>query len=350
VHDERRDPHGREHGADIDLHVHARDGDGRARARGQPPVVRVPPPERLIVNLARGVRLDSDRAAPVALHGVDESFGLFLCTPPRVVRSPRPPREPAVQDQGDGPIRIGRREEHGHRGTLGISEQRGATRSHRIHHRSDVVHSLLEAGNCRTAIGQPRAALVEADESGKRSESMQHPSETRLLPLVLNMRYEARNHDEIERTGAHYLVGDVNIPTLGVPCLGYRAHAHLPGIIPICSVRPSADELQLNVSPIRAISPAFTARATEARAARQHMVAGAGVVTSLPTASTARAIVSHHHRAIEREPRQAVRHVWVAVTPPVATVRTSISRPQVLRRCRRIRSSAGRTACSRGQP
>jgi hypothetical protein len=42
----------------------------------------------------------------------------------------------------------------------------------------------------------------------------------RIIPIVLNVRNEARNEDEIDRALTEHLIGHVNVAALGVAGLG----------------------------------------------------------------------------------------------------------------------------------
>jgi hypothetical protein len=47
----------------------------------------------------------------------------------------------------------------------------------------------------------------------------------RIIPIVLNVRNEARNEDEIDGAFAEDLIGDVNVATLGISGLGLHQFA-----------------------------------------------------------------------------------------------------------------------------
>ena len=89
VDDERRHADGRQHVAHVDLGVHLRQRHGRAGARahaqvGRPPIAELPGRSRR----ARRALLDADRAAPVALHQLEEALALLRRRRPRVVVRP----------------------------------------------------------------------------------------------------------------------------------------------------------------------------------------------------------------------------------------------------------------------
>jgi hypothetical protein len=71
----------------------------------------------------------------------------------------------------------------------------------------------------RHAVRHSRAAPVEEDQSCERGQSLQESRE-RDLPPVLDVRDPAVHEDEVERTLAHDLVGEMNIAAPGVAGLG----------------------------------------------------------------------------------------------------------------------------------
>ena len=66
-------------------------------------------------------------------------------------------------------------------------------------------------------------ACVEDDEPRERSEAAEEPREGRLIPLVLDMREQARDEHEVDGAVADDLVRDVDLATLGVSRLGRHA-------------------------------------------------------------------------------------------------------------------------------
>ena len=79
----------------------------------------------------------------------------------------------------------------------------------RVHHRGDVGHLLLEAGEGGVAIGQTGSALVEADDASERAQSPQEARVRGLLPPEVEMRQGRRDEDEIALALAVHLVRDV---------------------------------------------------------------------------------------------------------------------------------------------
>ena len=63
------------------------------------------------------------------------------------------------------------------RTSLVLAEQHRSLAPDRIHHRSDIVHALLERGQLRTghAVGQAGSPLVEDDHATERGQPFEDP-------------------------------------------------------------------------------------------------------------------------------------------------------------------------------
>src|SRR5207244_8314678 len=68
---------------------------------------------------------------------------------------------------------------------------------------------------------------VEHDHAPELCEPGEKAGDHRVLPVQLDVIRHARDPDEVERALAHDLVGDVDIPTPGVPRLGSYGARHL---------------------------------------------------------------------------------------------------------------------------
>jgi hypothetical protein len=60
------------------------------------------------------------------------------------------------------------------------------------------------------------------------AEPIKKPSEIRFVPVILNVRHEAGNQNQIDGALSKCLIGDVNVTTLGI--LRDRLHKELHGI------------------------------------------------------------------------------------------------------------------------
>lgn len=84
-------------------------------------------------------------------------------------------------------------------------------------------------------IGEPGAALVEADEPGEGAEALQEASRPGILPVVLEVGHEARHEDEVERPRPGDLIGDVQVAALRVlgSRHGVRRDMDVKGTVPV---------------------------------------------------------------------------------------------------------------------
>ena len=98
---------------------------------------------------------------------------------PRPVRRHPLPDLGANQDEGGGPVGKGGSEQQGQRATLGRAHQRRPLAADSVHHRAQVVHSLLECADLDT-VGQPHSSLVEPDHPSERRQTF-HPTAIRRL-------------------------------------------------------------------------------------------------------------------------------------------------------------------------
>ena len=220
--DERRNANRRQDVANVDLGVHTRQRERRAGARAHPQVGRPPRPKRRIRSHRRRALLDADRAAPLVADPRVEGLPGFVCRSPRILRIPEPLGIGPNHHERAGFLRIRRSKERAHRAAFGHADERRVVRSNLLHHRPDVVHPLLECRELRDAIGKARAALVDQDQAGERRQAEQKAREGWLGPEVLEVRDPAHDEDEIARTAADDLVGDVDIAAARVVRLGHR--------------------------------------------------------------------------------------------------------------------------------
>jgi hypothetical protein len=75
----------------------------------------------------------------------------------------------------------------------------------------DLRHRVRESG----------PALVEHDDASKASESQEPARQIGMLPVIFDMRDEARYKNEIGRAAAKNLVSDMNIAAFGVVRYGH---------------------------------------------------------------------------------------------------------------------------------
>ena len=83
---------------------------------------------------------------------------------------------------------------------------------------SSIRCSSVKMAEVRSERPVPRLSnKMRRENEASRSR---HRAADRILPDVVDVRYEAGHEDEVEGTLTHHLVGDVNVATLYVPSLG----------------------------------------------------------------------------------------------------------------------------------
>ena len=186
----------------------------------------------------RRALVDADRSAPLVEQPPAERVALLARRAPRVVVVAQPAGVAADHDERLGALRVGGREERAHRSALRHAEQHGALGARGLHHRAHVVHALLERRELvdRHRIGETGAALVEEDQPRHRREPREEAREQRLVPEPFEVRDPAHDEDQVDRTRAHDLIGDVDVAAARVadPWSGRRRRRRGP---PARSVR-----------------------------------------------------------------------------------------------------------------
>jgi hypothetical protein len=117
-----------------------------------------------------------------------------------------------------------RREEDAHASSFGVTEERRAFRSDRVQHCSHVVYPFLERRELlvRHAVGEAGAAFVEEDEPREGGEPLEEVRHGRVVPHELDVRDPTGHVDEVARSLADDLVGNVHVAALRVA--GLRGH------------------------------------------------------------------------------------------------------------------------------
>jgi hypothetical protein len=175
------------------------------------------PSEVLVFGLAGSGNRRVDRVRPVTLEGLEAGVELV---PRHEIGAGA--RKCAVEDEGSGPLGVGRSEERAQRSAFRDSQQRGSLRSDGIHHSPNVVHPLLQDRDLGRGhpVGQPGSALVEDDQPGERSQPTPEGGLRGVVPGQLDVGDPAGNEDEVDRPLADDLVGDVDLAALGISGLG----------------------------------------------------------------------------------------------------------------------------------
>ena len=113
-------------------------------------------------------------------------------------------------------MRIGGRKQNGEWRALRDPEQGGLLDASRVHHRTQIVHAHVETREFADAIGSAGTSLVEGDDARVARKARQEASEVGLVPVVLDVRHEARHQNKVDRTVAERLVGNVDVSAPGV--------------------------------------------------------------------------------------------------------------------------------------
>ena len=131
-------------------------------------------------------------------------------------------KDRAVGTYRQGPLGMRGREEQGQRRPAASpSQERGPFDAGGIHHRAHIVHPRLEIRSASDPVRHSRAPLVEVEHAHVLGQSRHEPGETRLLPVDLEVRHPAMDHDEGHWSGTQILVGDVGtVDRLGPAGLG----------------------------------------------------------------------------------------------------------------------------------
>ena len=123
-------------------------------------------------------------------------------------------------------LRIRGGEKRAHWRALGKSQEHGALRSDVVHDGADVVDTLLKRRGSGYSVRQALASLVEGHDAGKRRETAQKPGISGELVQKLDMRDDPGHQDDVDRSAAHHLKGDVYVAAQRVTRIGQFKVAH----------------------------------------------------------------------------------------------------------------------------
>ena len=207
---ERRDPHAGEYRSDVDQRVHLDHCSHGARA-GRETFEFGEQRDRIRVGRQTGHKGVDARAAPPSPHSPP---GSIFNVAGIVGKSGETPEEDDVRDA----LGVGGGEQNAHRATLGESKEHRPLRADIVHDRADVVHPFLERSDAVGSIGEALASLVERDDAGERRKTAQKARVSNHFMHELDMRNEARNHDDVDRPVPHHLISDVDVAALRVTC------------------------------------------------------------------------------------------------------------------------------------
>lgn len=210
----------------VDLDIEPLQGSGGRRAGAHAQESRPPLSDDRIIHDRWHADIDPNGSSPVGGRRVDGLMRFLSAGEERVVGRPKAPGVTADRDEAGRTIRKGGGEEQAHGPALGITQQGGPCRPDRIQNRPHVVHSLFERSRLDAAVGQPRAALVEKNQSGEPGEFLEKSDDIGLFPKQLDIGRPTRNEYEIYRAVPDNLIRDANPTRMGVT--GFRYHPGLP--------------------------------------------------------------------------------------------------------------------------
>ena len=106
-----------------------------------------------------------------------------------------------------------------------------------VHDRLHVVHPLLQRRRLGHRVGEPGAPLVENGDAREGAEALQQVGDLRHLPVVLDVRDEAGDEDQVEIALPEDLVGDVRVSAERVAGAWRRRHPGQAGCDVVASAR-----------------------------------------------------------------------------------------------------------------
>ena len=207
--------------ADVDVEVRAQVGDGGRGTDAQAEDVRAKACSSSCV--ASGLN-PGNLGSPAPSEADRGSIGAsprFAAPPPpaRADTGSRAPHEAGcglVEHEAGCSLWVGGSEERAERAPVPDRIEDGTSRSRFIHHRPDVVHPRLERGHAVDWVRHPCPSLVEDDQSSQPREAVKERAHRRVFPAQLDVVRPTWHVDEVGRSVADDLVGDVDLSTFRI--------------------------------------------------------------------------------------------------------------------------------------
>jgi hypothetical protein len=114
---------------------------------------------------------------------------------------------------------MGGREQGAQGGPLQIAADGRALRPGGVQDGQDILHGVLQDDRSGRVIREPGIALVEHDQPRERRQTRIPADQTRPLVVLLQMRGERGNQDQIHRSVTEHPIGDVDTATVDIPNL-----------------------------------------------------------------------------------------------------------------------------------
>jgi hypothetical protein len=105
-------------------------------------------------------------------------------------------------------------------GPLKVAADRWALRPSGVHDRQNILHGVLKDYRSGRVIGKTGTALVEHDQPGERHQPRIPAHHTRPLVVLLQMRGERWNQDQIQGSIPEHAISDVDTAAVDIPNLG----------------------------------------------------------------------------------------------------------------------------------
>jgi hypothetical protein len=172
--------------------------------------------KRRVVDPRRRDLRQEESGSPLALDPPVEFVEPFRASSPRIVLMPRGRCVRRVEHEGSCSLGMGGGEQERDGPGLREPEERGRTGACGVQNAEEVVHLLFHGRVSLGSIGESRPSWIDHDQAGERRQAPQECREARLLPIVVEVREQPRDEDEVDRSAADHLVGDVDIAALRV--------------------------------------------------------------------------------------------------------------------------------------
>jgi hypothetical protein len=101
--------------------------------------------------------------------------------------------------------------------------ERRTFESDRIHDGLDLIGTFLDRPHLRNRVGQAHPGLVIDHHASKGREVFEERGELWGRPTDLDIRDERPSDDDVDVSGAEHLVGEAQVTTARVPCLGHSS-------------------------------------------------------------------------------------------------------------------------------
>ncbi len=225
VDDQRRDTDRRQDIADVALVDQADDRLGAARRRGAALVAGPGATDALVAGDGRREQVDHHAPPRIALGDLERWRQCLDRGSDREVGSLEETREAVDEDEARDPFRMRRGERHRQDPAADVGDQRRSVASDRVEHGRDIGHELLEGRKRRRRdrVREARPPLVEHDQPAERRQALAKGGKRRHVPLGIEIAEPLVEQQDVGRSVAHDLVGQVELAEPGVA--GLRKHA-----------------------------------------------------------------------------------------------------------------------------